>query len=158
MGCDSGRGCIHDHVRPWLKSPVLDNTGTSYRAFAPCHTDTSRSLSVSIGNTGRVIFMCFACTKRLGKEAAQEETRNALIKAGVPASCLRRPSDGAAKFEATIADIVFSDASHPQKVLRLAAYLRGYGLDLPGGADLKVLVEDCGVSLTEAYRIKGADR
>jgi hypothetical protein len=146
-------------VKPWLKSPVLDDTtGTSYRALAPCHPDTSRSLTVSTGTTGRVIFICFACTKRLGKEAAQEETRNALIKAGVPAHCLRRPSDSAAKFEATVDDIVFGSASHAHKVLRLAALLRGYDRDLPRGAELRDLTGECGVSLREAYKARGLNR
>lgn len=158
MGCDSGRGCIHDHVLPWLKSPKLSARGDGYRALAPCHPDTARSLSVGTGTAGRVIWDCFACTKRIGKEAAQEETRSALIRAGVPASCLRRPADGAAKFEATVGDIVFSPASHAHKVLRLAAYLRGFGRELPGGAELRALAEDCGVSLAEAYKARGADR
>lgn len=158
MGCDAGRACIHDHVKPFLKVPKLSNGGDSYRALAPCHSDRTHSLSVSIGGSARVIWDCFACTKTLGKEAAQEVTRNALIKAGVPAACLRRAADGAAKFEAAVNDFIFGADSHAHKVLRLAAYLRGYGCDLPGGAELRLLAEDCGVSLAEAYKARGLHR
>lgn len=158
MGCDAKAACIHDHVKPWLKDPKRSNDGRSYRALAPCHSDRTRSLSVSIGFGGRVVWDCFACTKRLGKEAAQTETRNALIRAGVPAECLRRPADDAAKFESVVNDLIFGADSHAHKVLRLAAYLRGYGFDLPGGAELRTLAEDCGVSLREAYKARGFDR
>lgn len=158
MGCDAGAACIHDHVKPFLKDPRRSDDGRSYRALAPCHSDRSHSLSVSIGGTGRVIWNCFACTKRLGKEAAQTETRDALIKAGVPAACLRRASDDAAGFESTVDDLIFGADSHAHKVLRIAVYLRGYGFDLPGGAELRTLAEDCGVSLREAYKARGCNR
>lgn len=158
MACDAGRGCIHDHVFPCLKAPKLSKRGDSYRALAPCHSDRSHSLSVSIGGSGRVIWDCFACTKRLGKDDAQEVTRDALIKAGVPGTCLLRAADNAAKFEAAVNDYIFGADSHAHKVLRLAAYLRGYRFDLPGGAELRTLAEDCGVSLREAYKARALDR
>jgi hypothetical protein len=158
MGCDAGRACIHDHVRPWLNAPKISDAGDSYRALAPCHADRTHSLSVSIGATGRAVWCCHACQKRLGKEAAQAETRNALIRSGVPAGCLRRPADDAARFEEVMNWLTFGKDSSPHKVLRLAAYLRGYGYDLPGGEELRSLAEDCGVSLAEAYRARGKNR
>ena len=146
-GCPAGPDCIHDHIRPWLRDPRPAANG-GYRALAPCHDDQTHSLSVSIGGSGRVIWHCFAgCTS--------ERTRAALIKAHAPAICLRRPAADAADFEAVVAEIVFGKESHAHKVLRLAAILRGFGDDLPGGAELRDLTGHCRVSLAEAYKAKG---
>jgi hypothetical protein len=149
-GCGAGKSCIHDDVRPWLRDPRPSASG-GYRALAPCHDDTTHSLSVSIGGTGRVIWHCFA-------GCDSERTRNALIKAGVSPRCLVRPAGDAADFEAIVSQLVFGKDSHAHKVLRLAAYLRGFGLDLPGGADLRALADDCGVSVAEAYKARGLNR
>lgn len=151
MGCDAGKACIHDHVWPYLRDPKPGSEDGSFRALAPCHADQTHSLSVSTGGTGRVIWHCFACRD-------SERTRAALIKAGVPARCLRRPADDAAASEDVISGIVFGADSHAHKVLRLAAYLRGFGSDLPGGAELRALAEDCGVSLAGAYKARGFNR
>jgi hypothetical protein len=151
MGCDAGRACIHDHVFPSLREPRRAAKGDSYRALAPCHEDRAHSLSVSIGGSGRVIWHCFA-------RCDSEVTRSALIHAGVPGACLRRPADDAALFEETVEWLVFGKDSHAHKVLKLAAYIRGYGYELPGGAELRTLAEDCGVSLREAYKARGLDR
>jgi hypothetical protein len=148
MGCDAGRACIHDHVWPYLRDPKPGSEPDSYRALAPCHPDQTHGLSVSTGGSGRVIWHCFACRD-------SEKTRAALIKVGVPARCLRRPADEAAASEDVISGIVFGVDSHAHKVLRLAAYLRGYGHELPGGAELRALAEDCGISLREAYKARG---
>lgn len=149
-GCPAGPECIHDHVRPWLRDPRPAANG-GYRALAPCHDDQTHSLSVSTGGSGRVIWHCFAgCTS--------ERTRAALIKAHAPAGCLRRPAADAADFEAVVAEIVFGKESHPHKVLKLAAILRGYGDDLPAGAELRDLTGECRVSLAEAYKAKGYTR
>ena len=150
MGCDAGAACIHDHVRPWLKASK-PKAGGGYRALAPCHDDRAHSLSVSVGGTGRVIWHCFA-------GCDSESTRAALIKAGVPARCLRRPADDAADFEDVMNWLVFGKDGQAAKVIKLAAYLRGYGYDLPGGGELRTLAEDCGVSLAEAYRARGKNR
>jgi len=150
MGCDAGRACIHDHVRPYLRDPRPSASG-GYRALAPCHDDQTHSLSVSPGGTGRVIWHCFA-------GCSSERTREALIKVGVSPRCLPRPAPDAADFEAIVSDLVFGKDSHAHKVLRMAARLRGYGSDLPGGAELRALAGDCGVSLAEAYKAKGLDR
>jgi hypothetical protein len=148
MGCDAGRDCIHDHVFPRLRDPRRSATGDSYRALAPCHLDREHSLSVSLGNSGRVIWHCFA-------GCDQETTRAALIHDRVPGSCLRRAADDATDFEALVDAIIFGKDSHPHKVLRLAAKLRGFGDALPAGAELRALADDCGVSLREAYRLRG---
>ena len=146
-GCDAGPSCLHDHVRPWLRDPRPGASG-GYRALAPCHDDQEHSLSVSTGGSGRVIWHCFA-------GCSSERTRAALIKSHVPARCLRRPAGDAADFEAIMSQIVFGKDSHAHKVLRLAAYMRGFGFDLPGGAELRALAEECGVSLREAYKARG---
>jgi len=148
VGCDAGRACIHDHVWPYLRDPKPGSEPDSYRALAPCHPDQTHSLSVSIGGSGRVIWHCFACRD-------SEKTRAALVKTGVPARCLRRAAGDASDFEAAVSALIFGEGSHPHTVLRIAALLRGYGTDLPAGAELARLAEDCGVSLREAYRARG---
>lgn len=149
-GCDAGPHCIHDHVRPRLRDPRPAASG-GYRALAPCHDDQTHSLSISTGGSGRVIWHCFA-------GCDSERTRAALIKAGVSPRCLPRPASDAASFEDVVSEILFGKDSHAHKVLRLAAYLRGYGSELPGGAELRALAEDCGVSLREAYKARGHTR
>lgn len=148
MGCAEGARCVHDHVRPWLHDPKPNDAGDGYRALAPCHRDLKHSLSVSAGHAGRVVWHCFAgCTS--------EQTRDALIRSGVPAICLRRPADDAAVADAVIEGLVFGSLSHAHMRLRLAAYLRGYGDKLPGGTELAALAESCGLSLSEAYKARG---
>lgn len=149
-GCDAGPDCIHDHVRPRLRDPRPAASG-GYRALAPCHDDHTHSLSVSTGGTGRVIWHCFA-------GCDSERTRAALIKAGISSRCLVRPAVDAISFEDVVRDLVFGKDSHAHKVLRLAALMRGHGLDLPAGAELRALAGDCGVSLAEAYKARGLDR
>lgn len=146
MGCSAGDACVHDHVYPHLRQPR--RTANGYRALAPCHRDLTHSFTVSRGDSGRVIWHCFArCTS--------EQSRSALIRAGVPSGCLIRSAEDTASADDVIEGLVFGKLSHAHLRLRLAAHLRGYGDDLPGGAELAMLAESCGVSLREAYKARG---
>jgi hypothetical protein len=141
--------CIHDHVRPYLRDPRP--TGPDgYRAIAPCHDDTDRSLTISKGAGGRVTWCCHACMARLGKDLMLARTRRALIDAGVPELCLPRPAAEARDLEAMITGIVFGGGSRAHGWLRIAALLRGYD-DLPKGDELEALAGECGVSMRSAY-------
>lgn len=155
-GCGAGPACLHDHVFPYLRGPLASGAD-SYRAYAPCHDDRTRSLSVSYRN-GRVIWRCFACAKT-DPEHAQERTRDALIRrCGVSPRCLIRASEDAQDFEQAAAEIVFGNGKAQHKVLLLAALLRGFGGELPHGGELEALAADCGVSRAEAYRARAEPR
>lgn len=158
MRCDAEDGleCLHDHVVPFLKAARPNPRRTSYRAVAPCHDDTDPSLSVTwLEVEQRIVWNCFSCTTVFGKDRAQIRTRSALIRSGISPRCLPRVAADAADFEATVSALIFSKGTHPHTVLRIAAMLRGFGTDLPAGAELRALAEDCGVSLREAYRARG---
>jgi hypothetical protein len=141
--------CIHDHVFPHLDDPRRTEDG-GYRALAPCHPDTERSLSISVGANGRVVWCCHACRRRLGTKLMLKRTRHALIDAGVPDLCLLRPADEARDLEAEISAIIFGKGSRTWGWLEIAAKLRGYG-GLPHGDELVALASDCGVSRRAAF-------
>jgi hypothetical protein len=142
-------GCVHDHIKAWLRGPVLTEAKTGYMCFAPCHDDKKRSLVVSAGKHGGIVWYCHACTKRLGKEAAQIRTRHALIKDGVPARCLPLTRAQVDSMVDQFREILHADVSQVEKVYRLAA-LTECG-ELPHGAELDALAEWCGVSRRAAY-------
>ena len=146
MGCDAGDACVHDHVLPYLRQPKPGSDGQGYRALAPCHRDTEHSLSVSAGDSGRVIWHCFA-------GCGSEQVREALIGAGVPSRCLTRPAPDLRDREDAIRAIVHGKDSHAHARLKLAAILAGYD-GLPKGDALEALAESCGVSMREAYRAR----
>jgi hypothetical protein len=154
MACDAEDACLDLHVFPHLRNPKRSDKGATYYALGPCHNDTERSLSVTWTGS-RIIWNCFACSKRLGKDRAQIRTRAALIRAGVPSRCLPRPACDVEAFEDALNRIVFGVESHAHKVLLAAAYLRGFSGELPRGAELRSLAEDCGISLAEAYKVRG---
>jgi hypothetical protein len=161
MRCDAADGleCLNDHIRPFLHEPRPNTGRTSYRAVAPCHPDTDPSLSVTwLEVDQRLLWNCFACSKVYGTKKAQTRTRTALIRSGVSPRCLPQSAEDAADFQAAVLDIVFGKDSHPHAVLKIAALLRGFGGELPVGAELRALAEDCGVSLREAYRARGLHR
>ncbi|SRR5581483_4433936 len=151
MACEPGDpDCLHDHVFPHLRDPRRSDDGDSYRALAACHLDREHSLSVSVGKWKPVVWRCHA-------GCSQEDTRAALIRRGAPARCLWRSAEDQADFETLVNSLIFGKDSHPHKVLRLAAVIRGFGETLPTGAELRALAEGCGVSLREAYRLRGLD-
>lgn len=141
--------CIHDHVRPHLRDPQPSGPH-SYRAIAPCHDDTSRSLVISRGASGWVTWCCHACRSRVGNDIMQAATRRALIADGAPESCLLRPAAEARTDVDEIEAIVFGGGSRTAGWLRIAAILRGYD-GLPHGDELVALAEDCGTSRRAAF-------
>lgn len=154
MRCDAGAACIHDHVWPRLKDPKPAAKGNGYRALAPCHPDTTHSLSVSYV-MGRIVWNCFACTERLGKDIAQVLTRNMLIRAKVPAQCLPQNRVDAEDQLNTIRQILGDKDTGNRRILRIAMLLGGYD-EVPSGAELRALAEDCCVSLRTAYELREA--
>jgi hypothetical protein len=153
VGCDARdpEHCLHDHVRPWLKEAKPNDRGDTYSALAPCHDDTTRSLSVSVGDRRAIIWNCFACRERLGNDMAQIRTRSALIRAGVPARCLpmtRTQSEGIVD---QVRDIIHGDGGLPDRMFRLAVLLECGG-EMPSGGELKDVAEWAGVSGRAAYR------
>jgi hypothetical protein len=155
MACDAGDACIHDHVFPHLKDPRPAGKPHSYRALAPCHADISHSLSVSWID-GRIWWNCFACKEKLGNDKAQVATRNALIRAHVPARCLLQPKDDLAAQVEAIREIVEHDGKPAQRIFRIAAILGGWGDHLPGGDDLEALADSCHVSHRTGYDTRRA--
>jgi hypothetical protein len=155
VGCDIEDACLDLHVFPCLKDPQKATKGLSYRALAPCHPDVSRSLSVSWLD-GRIVWQCFACAEKLGREEAQIATRNALIKARVPSRCLpQSKADAEAQLEA-IREIVGNKGKPAQRLFRIAALLGGWGGDLPAGDDLEALADSCHISHATAYDTRRA--
>lgn len=151
MGCDArdSAACIHDHVRPWLTDPRPSDGG--YTALAPCHDDTARSLSVSLGKYQAVIWCCHACQDRLGVDLAQVRTRSALIRAGVPARCLAVPRILADSMMDRVRDILHSKDKHVDKVFQLAVLMECGG-EMPSGSELDRVAEWADVSRRAAYR------
>ena len=145
-GHEPGKICLHDHVFPHLKDPRPSPSADSYRALAPCHDDGRRSLSVSVGDNGRVVWYCHA-------GCASDKTRNALIVAGVRPECLPRPVPDRRNLEDAIREIALGADSHAHARLRIAGLLAGYDR-LPRGDALEALAESCGVSMREAYKAR----
>jgi hypothetical protein len=157
-GAADPAACLNDHIWPRLRDPRPADAPASYRAFAPCHDDRTRSLSISVMDGRRIAWNCFACTEKLGKEPAQKVTRNALIIAKVPAICLPQSAPDAAGQLEEIRAIIFSKGHRAQGWLRIAALLEGYGDRLPHGDELEALAGSCGVSVAQAYRARHPDR
>lgn len=149
MACGAGAECLRDHVYPWLNDPRRAGD-RSYRALCPGHDDTSHSLSVSLGDNGRVILHCFA------QSCSDRRAWAALIDCGVSPGCVTLPAAEMRALEEEAWLLIFSKDTHAHKVLRLAALLKGYP-DLPKGNALEELAEDCGVGTREAYKARRSD-
>jgi hypothetical protein len=152
-GARTPRDCLNDHVWPYLREPK-PTAGGDYKALAPCHEDTTHSLSVSAG-VRAVVWCCHACKTRLGKDLMLARTRQALIDARVPERCLPMPADDARDLTEEIRGIVFGGGSRTHGWLRIAALLQGYD-DLPRGTELEALAAECGVSRREAFAARAA--
>jgi hypothetical protein len=149
--------CLHDHIRPHLRDP-REAGRSSYRALAPCHSDTAHSLSVSVLDE-RVVWNCFTCKKRLGNDVAQVATRNALIRDRVPARCLPQPASDAERQLEAVRQILGTKGKPAMRLLRIAAVLEGWGA-LPQGDELADLAASCLISRRTAFeaRREGLDR
>lgn len=160
---------LTDEIRPWLADPqvIHDDQGQllGYRAYAPCHLDTSRSLTVSIGRDKPVIWNCFACNarlaatygERLGNDEAQRITRNALIERGISVTALVWSAGEATSFAEKCERLLKDGVSGPWFKLWVAAYLESYD-ELPGGSALDRLAAKAGCSRAEAYKARRASR
>lgn len=137
-GARTPRDCLEDHVWPYLREPK-PTAGGGYSVLAPCHEDTTHSLTISAGVRG-VVWCCHACKARLGKELMLTRTRQALIGDHVPERCLPIPADEARDLTEEIRGIVFGGGSRAHGWLRIAALMQGYD-GLPGGEELAALAE-----------------
>lgn len=149
-GAKDAAECLHDHARPHLREPKVAAAGDSYSALAPCHDDTARSLTVSVGARRAIIWCCHACQERLGKDAAQIRTRSALIKAGVPARCLPVSRQQDDSMTDQFREILHSDRKKVDKLFLLAVLIECGG-DPPVGGELDQVADWCGVSRRAAF-------
>jgi hypothetical protein len=154
MPCDAGRACVHDHIKAHLRQPKPSADGNGYRALAPCHDDSTHSLSVSAGRDGAPVWNCFACSKRLGRDAAQTRTRSALIRDGVSPRCLPMTREQVDSMIDEFRIVLHSDLSQVEKVYRLAALVECG--EMPRGGELDRLADWCGVSRRAAYKATSA--
>jgi hypothetical protein len=97
--CNDPRWCLGDHIRPrldgWARSgPRPDQ----YRARCPAHPDRKPSLTIGIGDRGRIVWDCKA-------GCPPAAVRSALVRAGVPDGCLP-PVRGQRTEDALVAALV----------------------------------------------------
>lgn len=156
MACDAPiRQCFDWHVLPHLDSPVHrkreDGTDDpfSVRMLCPAHDDRERSLSVSIGNKGRVIWQCFA-------GCAQTRVRAALTAGGVASGCLSLAGKEREDLLDLLRAILTADTpDHGAVRLRALAALEGYA-NLPRGGELERIAGLASVNRATAYRARKA--
>jgi hypothetical protein len=147
--------CLSDHIRPHIRGAALARDKQSLRGLAPCHHDTEPSLSISV-RRDRIVWNCFACLKRLGKEESQRVIRNALIKEyRVPERCLPLPAREAVAELDDVRAIATGKGTYAQRVLRIIALLEGYD-GLPNGQELETLAEAVGMSRSKAFEARSA--
>jgi hypothetical protein len=151
MHCEAANAaeCLSDHILPHIRDAKLSRDKLSLRGLAPCHVDLNPSLSIGMRRE-RIVWNCFACTERLGKDQAQRVTRNALIKARVPERCLPLPAREAVAELEDVRAIATGKGTYAQRILRIVALLDGYD-DLPHGQELETLAEACGMSRRSAF-------
>lgn len=116
--------------------------------MAPCHDDTKRSLTISVG-ARRIVWCCHACQNQLGKEAAQMRTRSALIRAGIRAVCLPLTRQQVDSVVDQFREVLSSGLTQVEKVYQLSV-LTECG-EYPRGGELDRLAEWCHVSRRAAY-------
>jgi hypothetical protein len=149
-GADNAAECLSDHILPRVRDAKLSRDKLSLRGLAPCHADTDPSLSVSV-RRGRIVWNCFACSKRLGIEQGQRVTRNALIKTrGVPERCLPLAAREAVAGLEEVRAIATGKGTYGERILRIVALLDGYE-GLPHGQELETLAESVGMSRRSAF-------
>lgn len=156
MACDSPvRECFDWHVLPRLGKYVHrkreDGTDDpfSVRALCPAHDDRERSLSVSIGDSGRIIWQCFA-------GCAPVRVRAALNAAGIPLGCLPLAGKQREDLLVLLRAILTADTpDHGTVRLRALAALEGFR-DLPRGSELERIAGLAGIGRATAYRARKA--
>jgi hypothetical protein len=156
VACDAPvRQCFEWHVRPKLASPVgrKRDDGTddpwSVRALCPAHHDRERSLSVSVGDNGKIIWNCFAGCTRV-------RVRAALIASGIEPGCL--PLGGKERedlLDLLRAILTAETPDHGAVRLRALAAMEGYA-NLPRGGELERIAGLSSVNRATAYRARKA--
>ena len=155
MACDlPPRQCFTWHIAPKLKGAKHgrrdDGTMDPYsvRAVCPAHDDHDPSLGVSVGDSGKVIWNCFAC-----KDCPK--VRMALHRVyGIGLGCLPLAASEKQDLLDLIAGLVSADTnSHAEIRLRIAAAVEGYR-DLPRGHELERLADLTRVSRGKAYAFR----
>ena len=156
MACDAPvRQCFEWHVLPRLgkynhrRRDDGSDDPTSVRALCPAHNDREPSLSISVGDNGRVIWQCFA-----GCPPAR--VRAALNLAGIPLGCL--PLAGKQRedlLDLIRAILTAGTADHGEVRLRALAALEGY-TSLPRGTELERIAGLAGIGRATAYRARKA--
>jgi hypothetical protein len=148
MTCPDPQQCLSDHIRPRLSGWADSATSHGqYHARCPAHDDHKASLSVTVGERGFIICHCHRkppCTPA--------DIRSALIRAGVPHSCLA-PVRGQHPEDRLVSAIlaILEDGPGPAGWLRIAAAVLNGG-QIPHGADLLRTAARIRLSRRTAYR------
>lgn len=159
MACDAadGRMCLADDIwaradRPvWAQrdqdTPASEHLSIS--CYCPAREHDGRKLQISVGKHKRIIWNCHA-------GCAEMDVRHALIqKRGISPRCLPIASGTANDiFERLLAVLQDPALKHADKVLLTTELLTSGKGRIPGGAELGRLRGRCGVSRSEAYRIR----
>jgi hypothetical protein len=107
-------------------------------------------MTISVGDIRPVIWRCFA-------GCSQEQTRKALISAGVDPRCLWRNAEDERDFETAVLELFAEDLSHAAFRLRVRALCESFPPgELPSGGPFADLAGRSGVSLAQAYRARPA--
>ncbi len=144
---------LHHHIKEHLRDPrqATDPQGKpldSYRAFAPCHDDRSRSLSISVGEKQRIIYQCFAGCHALAVRAA-------LIRDGVDEGCLPVPRAVTEELVDQLQVLYGKDLPGSEIRWRTFSLINGFGGEkpppgrYPGG--LRRFARDAGISHSDLY-------
>lgn len=149
MACDDPYFCLGDHIRPRLDDCTQnrDKAG-QWTARCPAHDDQKPSLSIRVGDRGAIIWHCHA-------RCSAAEVRAALIRRGVPDSCLRRVAEQRTEDELVSALTGILEAEPPGRYrdLLIAAVVWNRA-KMPRGQALAKLADRAGISRTAAYRAK----
>lgn len=145
---------LDDEVASRLDRPVAGHArnGTrNYQAYATCHEDAKRSLTVSVGDFKPVVWYCHSCVRVYGEDVAERRARRAMLDRGVPAWALKLSAGGTGDLEDRLRALLKSGLTGSQFRLHVAALVESYD-DLPSGTELEVLADMAQVSHATAYR------
>lgn len=162
--CDVPRTeCLNWHVKGNLRDPKEsgDRVGgvvASYRAHCPSHSDSKRSLSVSVGEKARITWHCYALDIHGKQLCSPLAVRAALIRDGAEADCLGMPKDAEQDLVDQIAKLYAAGMDRAERQWRIWSLVQGFGGELPpkgrylGGRRKFAL--DAGVDSADLYRHK----
>lgn len=147
MTCDVPvRECLWEHIRPHLGNAKTSSDGREIRARCPL-CGGSRTFTIGKGDRGRITWNCYVlgCGDQTG-------LRDALLRAGVPRSCL--PAQ--VKTRAAAADDALKAGTRScraEALVRAHLILLGYP-NWPKGTELGTRAAEVGVSLRSAQKAK----